>query len=767
MDNFISEEDFWKDALSYDVEATTKSTLVDENPEIIEIDISKLSRCINPALNNKLFITLNGIYFDVTGIDNVLIRQLCNKFMVKSKSNFGGKWNIARAFNIIKRTIPSQGGGKPLQQTLLLLPRFGFLEFYFKTLIADQTRIDEGKRKAEYADMVFLKKLGLSSIMNIANQITTFLPDQNITAQDLKLAEHQTKVINYMLTHHFNSCNKEFGFAGINLKLKTGAGKSYIALGLIDHLKLPTLLVVHNQPQAEDMYQLAKKYFPNTSVGIYHSSKKILGKIMIIVIHSACGSDEYTFADSQTKTKTILSVSDFFGKFGLGIFDESHKYCSPEFSKVFSRCQFHIMMGLSATPGERQDGFDPITYMNVGPLIDIQEKIPSLLKDDPFTTQILGIKYIGPAEFTEYKISEHGMFDNNATLIQMMEDPYRLEMIVDILEFISKNKRHAYIFSDRLEYLSIIRRALFDRLRKSNNLPINMIETLDDEIIEFMKSQPVYEKYCKELTESINSKISSDFKRIQEELNKYSIEEFYNSTRVQFYNGEINNNAWYCPALVASDYKSYTNSLIQVAQQQIQKLQNYYQEAFKNESSIEYYNQLLETYKKNYIDDYIESKSTLSILTGGAKGDQINLSAEKATMIFTTYGYMGTGKSIPKMDTILFVTPRRNGVEQVIGRVFRPGPNKNERWILDIIDWKINLKSQWYERLNVYERQKNQNRNPTLNETEINFTNIKIKENLCKIFNNNPIVELIGEFKSLEINNNKKATKKIRIIKKF
>ena len=62
------------------------------------------------------------------------------------------------------------------------------------------------------------------------------------------------------------------------------------------------------------------------------------------------------------------------------------------------------------------------------------------------------------------------------------------------------------------------------------------------------------------------------------------------------------------------------------------------------------------------------------------------------------------------MDTILFVTPRRNGVEQVIGRVFRPGKNKNERWIIDIIDWKINLKSQWYERLDVYDRQKTQNR---------------------------------------------------------
>ena len=93
-------------------------------------------------------------------------------------------------------------------------------------------------------------------------------------------------------------------------------------------------------------------------------------------------------------------------------------------------------------------------------------------------------------------------------------------------------------------------------------------------------------------------------------------------------------------------------------------------------------------------------------------------------MIFTTYGYMGTGKSIPKMDTILLLTPRRSGIEQIIGSIFRPGKNKNERLVVDIIDWKINLKNQWYERKHIYEKQKDQNRNPQLVEYIVDYNDI-------------------------------------------
>ena len=743
-ESFMSEEDFWKEALSYKIQESkagksdNPETEDAESDEPEEYSLSKLSRGIVHGFDNQLFVTRNGIYLDVTGIDNTIVRQLCNKFMIKTKASFGNKWNIARGFSIIKRTVPTT----PTKQLMLLLPRFGFLEFYFKTLTADINKT----RKAEYAAMILLKKFRLCNLSNITNNINSYLPNPAIVAVGLVLESHQTKIIEYIISNHYNDQHKEFGFAGINLKLKTGAGKSYIAFGLIDKLKMPTLLIVHNQPQAEDMYQLAKKYFPNTSVGIYHSMAKKLGDIMIVVIHSACGAEEYKFGN-QTFT-----IQAFYSRYGFAIFDESHKYCSPEFSKVFSRCQVTYMLGLSATPGERQDGFDPLTYWNLGPLIDIKEKIPNLLNDEPFITKILGIKYLGSPDFTVYRSTEAGMFDYDGTLTQMMEDPHRLQMIIPLLEYLHDQKRNVYIFSDRLEYLSVLRRAFFASLRQKKKL--RAVDTLDDDVIEFMKSKPTYEVYIKELQVSINNKLQNDFTRIQTELGDP--------------NRRADPNKWYC--------KMIGGNLLELANREVARLTAYYNDILKEESTVEYYEQLLETYKKNYIDDHIESKSTLSILTGGAKGEQINSSAANATMIFTTYGYMGTGKSIPKMDTVLLLTPRRNGVEQVVGRIFRPGPNKNTRWIIDLIDWKINLKSQWYERLNVYNRQAEQNRSPTISEVEFVFDKIddtSIIQKMNEIFTdvNTPCVEnsntLSFDFSKITIAAPTEPKRKVRIIKKF
>lgn len=787
--DFEDDGDFWKAALAISVsqqdDNKSKSKTDNENEEIphVPIDNIKLldSKIIAP-FTNPIFVSRNGIYITVTGIDNQFIRKLCNKFTLKTKSNFGSKWNIARGFNIIK---PDKS------RIIIMLPRFGFLDYYFHTLVDDYKRQKDGTRKTQYADMQLLNKFFLMTAGNIVNQLSAFAPSPNISAIGLKLESHQTKIIDYIVNFHYNQRVTQLGYAGINLKLKTGAGKSYIAMGLIDRLKQPTLLVVHNQPQAEDMYDLTKKYFPNTSVGIYHSKEKILGQIMIMVIHSACGADEYTFPDEIIKDpitgKNVrksqkFTVQEFFNKFGFVIFDESHKYCSPEFSKVYSRCQSMYMLGLSATPGERIDGFDPLTYWNVGQLVDIATIIPGLLQDEPFNTKVLGIKYCGSPEYTLYKSNNHGMFDNNATLIQMMEDPHRLHLIVQILEFLNENKRNVYIFSDRLEYLNIVRRELFDTLRKKHT-SFKSLDTLDQEVMDFMKEKSDYKTYIQNVQNDVSKQWTSECKLWQDILIQASDQNFYNTKYaesveliklnedVEEYSGK---SPWYLSAFRrSSSFQTFVTLLPNIVTEKLKERQEFYNHVLKYETSEEYYNQLMETYRKEFIDDFIETKSSLSVLTGGASGEQISRSSAKATMIFTTYGYMGTGKSIPKMDTILFITPRRNGVEQVIGRIFRPGPNKNVRWIIDIIDWKINLKSQWYERLNVYEKQKDNKRNPVLCETEIDFSEIgqkNMQDTLSKTFDISKSSEMQSftmKLSGLSLQTIDPPKRKIRILKKF
>ncbi len=90
------------------------------------------------------------------------------------------------------------------------------------------------------------------------------------------------------------------------------------------------------------------------------------------------------------------------------------------------------------------------------------------------------------------------------------------------------------------------------------------------------------------------------------------------------------------------------------------------------------------------------------ILTGGAGIKKMN-QAEKSDIILTTYGYMGTGKSIPRLDCCIFATPRRKNTEQYIGRILREGSDKSiSRTIYDIVDTKLSLKSQFYDRNKIY-----------------------------------------------------------------
>ena len=93
-------------------------------------------------------------------------------------------------------------------------------------------------------------------------------------------------------------------------------------------------------------------------------------------------------------------------------------------------------------------------------------------------------------------------------------------------------------------------------------------------------------------------------------------------------------------------------------------------------------------------------------LVGGSKGEEMDLAKKSKRIILTTYQYMSTGCSIPKMNCIILATPRRRGSRQTINRIFRLGSDYSiVRQIVDIVDWKTSLKNQWYERNEYYKSQ--------------------------------------------------------------
>ena len=105
--------------------------------------------------------------------------------------------------------------------------------------------------------------------------------------------------------------------------------------------------------------------------------------------------------------------------------------------------------------------------------------------------------------------------------------------------------------------------------------------------------------------------------------------------------------------------------------------------------------------------EIVESDDDFVRIVGGAKSTDLENAEVKSKVIFTTYSYMGTGKSVIKMNGLVLATPRKSKMKQYINRIFRLGSDATvKRHIWDLCDMKLKLSSQWSVR-HAYYKSKN------------------------------------------------------------
>ena len=91
-------------------------------------------------------------------------------------------------------------------------------------------------------------------------------------------------------------------------------------------------------------------------------------------------------------------------------------------------------------------------------------------------------------------------------------------------------------------------------------------------------------------------------------------------------------------------------------------------------------------------------------LVGGTSAEDIEKAEIKSRIIFTTYAFGGTGRSIIKMNALIFATPRKSKMKQYVKRIFRLGSDASiSRQIYDIVDMKLTVKNQWSYRKAYYD----------------------------------------------------------------
>ena len=195
--------------------------------------------------------------------------------------------------------------------------------------------------------------------------------------------------------------------------------------------------------------------------------------LFVIVVINSLMMDSITFKSTKGESKEekiYENPLDYFSQFGMLIIDESHEYCSKERGGLFWKFQCPYMLGLSATPNERGDKFDPYVHWQLGSVITAKTLEGYSEEEIPFKGVVKMVKYLGPDIYTETVVNEeYDMVNSAATINRMIGDPYRIHIIASELQILIASKHNTFIFSDRREYLDNIK-AYLNHLNIDNNI---------------------------------------------------------------------------------------------------------------------------------------------------------------------------------------------------------------------------------------------------------------------------------------------------------
>jgi superfamily II DNA or RNA helicase len=393
----------------------------------------------------------------------------------------------------------------------------------------------------------------------------------------MELTENQTVILNHLVSTVYTPENITRGTSSTILQMDPGYGKTYLALGVINYIKKKTFIIVPNTYLLRQWMEVLTEAFPNNTIGCYYGVKKIDGDIVVAIINSALKYPDYA-------------------KCGLIIYDEVHMYCSNKFAVIFSKAQAACCLGITATPTDRIDKFDPVAHWALGKVI-YAEKLPEWnAANVNFTSEVTRVLYDGHKDYTKILESAAGIVSVPLMVNQLQEDPYRNKLIVAYAIKLYNMGRNVFVFSDRREHLH------------------GLAKVLSEYKVEFEAPE----------LEVPNGKIPKNLKGVTE-------------------------------------------------------------------------------------------------LMGGSTDQDIERAKDTGRIIMTTYQYSGTGVSINKMNSIILATPRKSNMKQILGRIYRLTSDATiVRHIIDLVDNKICLKSQFYTRKKTY-----------INKLQAPITDVKIKWQYC------------------------------------
>lgn len=315
---------------------------------------------------------------------------------------------------------------------------------YISVTIAPRKITDSVKGPIAYYELprayahILLDKKVIKTILP-ATMVDT--PAPGIPDMALTPYPYQTILADF-ICKKFTEDQAAIGAAGLILELEAGLGKTFVAAIVIARKKVKTLYIVPNEYLLEQAADDFAKALPGARIGKYFHKCKCDGDIVLMIINSALSS-EFTINGS------IIPAREFMKQFTLVIFDEVHEYASTERSGVFRNIAGKYLLGLTAEANARVDKLDFVCHMHIGKVYPA-ECIPGfdVPETDRYTSEATIIKYYGPTEYCRNIISRAGMVSAYEMSKQMIRDPYRTRLIVDLVMQFYNEGRNIFVWCD-------------------------------------------------------------------------------------------------------------------------------------------------------------------------------------------------------------------------------------------------------------------------------------------------------------------------------
>ena len=277
------------------------------------------------------------------------------------------------------------------------------------------------------------------------------------------LYDYQEVAVNYICENRFSNESVKNKKSQAYLEMDTGLGKTRTAGGCIAKMKVPTLIVVPTEAIREQVMDELNAMMPNLIIGKYIAAKK-----------NKPGPETHDVVIIIVNTLRKQNIS-FLSGYGMLIIDEAHEYSSPSSINVLWLAQTKYVLGLSASPEEEENPLSGIVKFFLGNVI-YSEDIPGFdIGDVNFDGVVKEISYSGHPNYITDIYNNSGVFSSMETIGLIINDPYRLKIIVEETFWLynlhntkyakeyglGNGKEHVIIiFAEHRKFLSVIGNAL-------------------------------------------------------------------------------------------------------------------------------------------------------------------------------------------------------------------------------------------------------------------------------------------------------------------